>query len=502
MLLEIHAHTNRHSKCSILDPVTLVRKIVKKGLQGLIITEHHYLWSDEELARLREEAGVEKWFVLLAGQEVETDIGHVLVYGARASITKKTGLKTLRKLFPEAALVWAHPFRNGETPSRAVLASPLLDGIEIFSLNHSAKENYAGLKSWHELKFTALSGSDAHSEGNAGVLPTQFDHAAKSIGDAAAEIRGGRVRPFFKEIPKSGSDLTVTEITMGTKGDDELRQRIIVKTLSNEKKWEKTKQSAELLRSIYNNGFSGPVFRVPKVIDINENEKTLIEEGQRGKNLYDSLLSVGTASGRTYFEYAAQWIAKFHSLKLRHKSAEGIPAGEKKKFLSYAKNLRNTGNSRLIPALKLIEYVEKAEEELYRSKSGSFVLNHGDYHPKNIIIGHERMNDPETLYISVIDFASSSDFPPAFDVGYFLAQFAAQFSDHPDILERYDERSFLNAYSSGPKGVTDGFLKEVNIFKIRANLSIANYLIRVGKGESPELYKLIEKSSSLMKDLS
>jgi len=497
MLLEIHAHTNRHSKCSAIDPVTLVRKIVNKGLQGLIITEHHYLWSEEELSRLREEAGVDQWFVLLAGQEVDTDFGHVLIYGAGESIESKTSLKTLRRHFPDAALVWAHPFRKGSAPSKTELSSPLLDGIEIFSLNHTPKENWEGLKSWHELKFTALSGSDTHSEANAGVLPTQFDHTVKTIAEAAGEIRGGRVRPFIKEIPKSGSELTVTEITMGTKGDDELRQRIIIKAVNNERKWDKTQHTAELLRDIYDHGFGGPVFRVPKILDINEKDMTLIEEGQRGKNLYDSLLSVGRAPGMTYFEHAARWIAKFHALKLRPRTGEGVQARENKKFLSYAENFRKTANSRLEQASGLIDYVTKTEEEIYRDKSGSFVLNHGDYHPKNIIIGHDRTNDPGTLYISVIDFASSFYFTPAFDVGYFLAQFAAQFSAFPEILERYDEKIFLDAYRDGAPPLTDEFLKDVDLFKIRANLSIANYLIRVGKGESPELYGLITKSAAL-----
>ena len=260
---------------------------------------------------------MEKWFLILSGQEVETDIRDVLVYGAGISIAEPVKLKELRSLFPEAALVWAHPFRGGASPADAKLNSPLLDGVEIFSLNHSAKENYSGLKSWHELKFTALSGSDTHSEENAGVLPAQFDHEIKNISDLVTEIKQGRVRPFFKEIPKSGADLTVSEITLGTKGEDEERQRIIVKTVSTRKKWEQVKASAKLLQKIYNRGFDGPVFRVPGIIDIDEKEKTLIEEGQRGKNLFDILLSVGSGAGREYFESAARWIAKFHSLDIR-----------------------------------------------------------------------------------------------------------------------------------------------------------------------------------------
>ncbi len=501
MLLELHAHTNRHSKCSQLDPVKLVKKTAGKGLQGLVITEHHYLWSDEELDQLRIDAGIEKWFVLLSGQEVETDIGHVLVFGAGRTIGEKNTLKDLRKLFPEAALVWAHPFRKGASPSKDLLSSPLLNGIEIFSLNHSTKENYAGLKSWHALKFTALSGSDAHSEENAGVIPSQFDHSVKTIDEVATEIRNGRVRPFFKEIPKSGSDLTVTEITLGTKGEDEQRQRIIVKTIIDEKKWIKTKESAEFLKKIYDNGFNDLVYRVPRIIDINDKETTLIEEGQRGKNLFDSLLAVSPTVGRTYFVLAAKWLSRFHALNLQPLPASNVQSREKRKFTAYANSFKNTENSKLDEALKLLEFAEKYENDIFSTVTASFVWNHGDYHPKNIIIGHDRTNDPGTLFVSVIDFANSISFLPTFDIGCFLAQFASQFHNYPDVLMNFDEGTFLEAYFGDLKQAPAGFMEQINFFKIRANLSIASYLIRIGKGESSGFHDLISRSTSLMQEL-
>jgi len=222
-------------------------------------------------------------------------------------------------------------------------------------------------------------------------------------------------------------------------------------------------------------------------------------EGQRGKNLFDVLLTVSPAAGKIYYESSARWIAKFHALKMKTGTEQTTGDREKKKFLSYANTLYNTGNSSLNKALKLLEFVEKAEEEIFLGNTRKFVLNHGDYHPKNIIIGHDMAQDPGSLYVSAIDFANSFSFLPAFDVGYFLAQFASQFHDHPEILKRYSENAFLAAYA-GLKSLSSEFKKQVKFFKVRANLSIANYLIRVGKGESPELRTLITKSTALMND--
>jgi predicted metal-dependent phosphoesterase TrpH len=490
MLLELHAHTNRHSKCSIIDPVELVKRTVSKGLQGLVITEHHYLWSGEELARLRADACVEKWFMLFSGQEVDTDIGHVLVYGAGRTIENKTSLKALREEFPAAALVWAHPFRKGAAPSAEKLTSPLLDGVEIFSLNHSAKENFAALKSWHSLKFTALSGSDVHSGENAGAMPTQFDHGVSTLDEAVIEIKKGRVRPFYKEIPKSGSDLTVTEITLGTKGGDELRQRIIVKNISGANKWEKAKRSAAFLSEIYKGGFNDGVYRVPRIIDTDDKERTLIEEGQRGKNLFDALLGASPAEGLRYLKLAAKWLAKFHSLKALPAPAPETLEHEKNKLDSYRKNFRDTGSPYLGRALELIDLVEKRERDILLNDTASFTPVHGDYHVKNIIIGHDRNNDPGTVFVSAIDFANSFTFLPAFDIGCFLAQFSSQFRSRPDILLNFGEEDFLRAYA-GEAAANSVFQDQVNLFKARAFLSIANYFIRVGMGESPEMLEVI-----------
>ncbi len=114
MLLEMHAHTSEHSPCSRVSAVELVRQVFDKGLQGVIVTDHHYLWSKEELLDLRRRAAVPGHFLILSGQEVRTpELGDVLVYGATESLAKGTRLSDIRQRFPDAAIVWAHAYRNG-----------------------------------------------------------------------------------------------------------------------------------------------------------------------------------------------------------------------------------------------------------------------------------------------------------------------------------------------------------------------------------------------------
>jgi thiamine kinase-like enzyme/predicted metal-dependent phosphoesterase TrpH len=499
MLIEMHAHTSRYSPCSHIDAADLVRQAVRKGLQGLIITEHHYLWNAEEIAELRVKAEVESHFALLAAQEVDTDIGHVLVYGADRTIEEKIRLKELRKLYPDAALVWAHPLRDVKSPSVKKLDHPCLDAIEIFSSNHTQLENYRGLSLWHQYKFTAISGSDTHAASTAGILPTQFDHPVSSIEDVVSEIKSGRCRPFYKEIPKAGSNIVVHEITFGTKGEDESRSRIILKAPGRLERWRSIKEASDIMQQVYNRGFSQEAFRVPRTLEVNEKEKLIVEEGQRGRSLFELLIQVSPVTAQKYYTLAAQWLARLHKEKIRFSDIETTAKREKKRFSSYLNAFVSTNNLYVHDAKRLMYAVERYEEALFEKESGSFILVHGDYHPKNVIIGQDRMHDVSTVFISVIDFAGAMLFHRAFDVGYFIAQFHNQFRDYPHVLQNLKDKDFVNKYCNAySQEQSDEFLHAVNLFRIRANMSIGAYLIKVGKGNSEDMGQIMAQSLNLL----
>src|SRR3990172_7362076 len=115
MLLEMHCHTSEHSRCSHISAVEIVQQVFSKHLQGIVLTDHHYLWSEKELKELRRATGVPDHFLILSGQEVTTaDFGDALVFGIDEILKSGTLLATIRENFPHAALTWAHPYRNGK----------------------------------------------------------------------------------------------------------------------------------------------------------------------------------------------------------------------------------------------------------------------------------------------------------------------------------------------------------------------------------------------------
>src|SRR5207302_852698 len=46
MKFDLHIHTRRHSPDSVTDPFELLEAATAAGLDGIVITEHDYLWPE------------------------------------------------------------------------------------------------------------------------------------------------------------------------------------------------------------------------------------------------------------------------------------------------------------------------------------------------------------------------------------------------------------------------------------------------------------------------
>jgi hypothetical protein len=288
--------------------------------------------------------------------------------------------------------------------------------VEIFNSNHTVLGNSRGLQDWHSQHFTAIAGTDTHGTGYAGMYPTSFDHPVTSINELAAEIRHGRCRPFLKEIPRSGSKALVTEVTFGTKGQDEQRERIIIRTLDSEPHWRSSVRGFRIMEALSAQGFAAGRFRVPHPIDAEPASRTLIEQGLRGKSLFDKLLASPAADRLLYLQLTAGWLARLHALKLRLTPAEEFLAREEERLSRYQQRFTDNGHRHADKAREICARVLAEETALVTGSAGLFVQGHGDYHPKNVIIGQDSQENRETVYVAAIDFESSLLMPAAFDV--------------------------------------------------------------------------------------
>lgn len=140
MFIDCHTHTSRHSSCSTISPEELCTLAVERGLHALVLTEHMYRWSEEEVQKLQARFPAIK---LYSGVEVTMDGGyHVVLIGPTGPYVHEKNWRMselLKMLGPEresSFIFIAHPFRYDILTTKALDSIfRAVDAIEISSVN-------------------------------------------------------------------------------------------------------------------------------------------------------------------------------------------------------------------------------------------------------------------------------------------------------------------------------------------------------------------------------
>jgi predicted metal-dependent phosphoesterase TrpH len=191
MRFDLHMHTTRHSPDSQMDPFGLVRRAVELKLDGVVITEHDWLWTEEELDELRAAA---PGLVVLGGIEVTCREGHFLTYGVSNPFALPQGIR-VAELCREVrrqggAVVAAHPFRWGQRFDEILQKEkPELDGLELRTSNmdEGCRRRAAAIQ--RDYNLAGLGSSDAHSESVLGYCFTRFAQPVRDNRELVAAIR-------------------------------------------------------------------------------------------------------------------------------------------------------------------------------------------------------------------------------------------------------------------------------------------------------------------------
>ncbi|HQR09405.1 MAG TPA: PHP-associated domain-containing protein [Gemmatales bacterium] len=193
---DMHLHTKRHSPDSAINPYSLVRRAQQLGLTGVVITEHDWLWSEDELDELR--AATPKMQVY-AGVEVSACEGHFLCYGVNDTSKFPKGIEVLelcREVHAQGgAIVAAHPYRWGQDFDELLNHQPLLDGLEVMSSNMDAecRKKARTCKQERDTAWAALGNSDAHQLEVVAYCYSVFPQNIRDQADLLEAIRSGDV---------------------------------------------------------------------------------------------------------------------------------------------------------------------------------------------------------------------------------------------------------------------------------------------------------------------
>ena len=208
MLIDLHTHTFPNSDDSFVSPDELVDAAKGLGLDGICITEHDYFWDLDDIRALSRKHG----FLVLPGCEVNTDGGHVLVFGLEKYVFGMHKAAFLRELVEQASgvMVAAHPYRRRYIRDGAKRADDyramvnnacrdeffsFCDAIEVLNGRATGDETGFSRDLDRRLGLGAVGGSDSHRLEHLGNAATRFHRKVGCLEDLIGELKAGRFEP-------------------------------------------------------------------------------------------------------------------------------------------------------------------------------------------------------------------------------------------------------------------------------------------------------------------
>ena len=207
MVIDLHSHSYPKSDDSFMAVDELIEAAKTAGLDGTCLTEHDAFWSADEVNALSRRHN----FLVLPGSEINTDVGHVLVFGLENYVFGLHKLAFLGAMVQQAGavVVAAHPYRRRflEEPAKETSARTemldrasgdalfqICDAIEVVNGRGTPTQNRFSKDLGELLGARTTGGSDAHRMNQVGTAATFFPHSIKNLDDLIHELRAGRFR--------------------------------------------------------------------------------------------------------------------------------------------------------------------------------------------------------------------------------------------------------------------------------------------------------------------
>ena len=194
-VLDMHCHSSDRSLDSGVRVGVLAAQAAARGLDGVCLTEHNSIWPEADMRELSERHGV----AVIRGMEVNTQVGHVLVFGLDRYRPALSDIHRLRDIVVSegGAMVWAHPMRQGDwSPPGWKSVPDLFEAIEVVNGDHSDQVDGYWATLAEELGVGRTAGSDVHSIPAVGRVGTGFAEPVPDVETLVRLLKGHRHAPL------------------------------------------------------------------------------------------------------------------------------------------------------------------------------------------------------------------------------------------------------------------------------------------------------------------
>lgn len=178
------------------------------GLDAICLTDHDAFWTTEQIDDLSNSHN----FLIIPGCEINTEAGHVLVFGLSKYEFGMHKPEFLQACVDKAggAMIAAHPYRRRfieEPAEKPGVREEMLEraggdeffqmcqGLEALNGRGLSIQNQFSLDLGGMLSVSMTAGSDAHKVEQIGTVATEFERPVSCLADLIKELQAGRFHP-------------------------------------------------------------------------------------------------------------------------------------------------------------------------------------------------------------------------------------------------------------------------------------------------------------------
>ena len=183
MILDLHAHSIKSDdgRAKVQNYCQWI-KARNIPIDGFVLTEHRQFDNESDYSDLAEQHGI----TILKGSEVETEYGHVLVFGVTEALQQAFDFSNIHLALADvvaacaangAVAVPCHPGRKRVGMAAHLDEFGIPQGVrivEVFNGGSRGDEDSVAQEMADEQKYLGIGGSDAHIVSHIGRCATKF----------------------------------------------------------------------------------------------------------------------------------------------------------------------------------------------------------------------------------------------------------------------------------------------------------------------------------------
>ena len=200
MILDLHTHSVRSDdgRAKVDNYCQWIRR-KELPVDGFVLTEHRQFDDQSDYRSLEDQYGL----LILKASEVETDYGHVLVYGVNEDLVHAFDFARLDTPLPDvieaanrcgAFAVPCHPGRrNVGLFSHYERRGPVagVEVVEVYNGGSIPGEDDLSVREADRHGYRGIGGSDSHIVSRIGLCATEFAGTISTIDDVVAALNAG-----------------------------------------------------------------------------------------------------------------------------------------------------------------------------------------------------------------------------------------------------------------------------------------------------------------------